>query len=171
MRVSERMLFTTRFRLCSASYAPTSRSRRREKICFLFCWEDRKGKIYSVIAFRIIAVQIRTHFWTKAMYCRKACCYLFSFLSKENKSKNKLCVLRGSAVRIVLSKTLSGSPFKPPFLVVVVDYLRATRVLKSNGCCFRIARHYLALKLNFWPPMVASYIKPPLACTNTAIPF
>ncbi len=23
-----------------------------------------------------------------------ACCYLFSFLSKENKSKNKLCVLR-----------------------------------------------------------------------------
>ena len=51
-----------------------------------------------------------------------ACCYLFSFLSKENKSKNKLCVLRGSAVGIVLSKTLSGSPFKPPFLGVVVDF-------------------------------------------------
>ncbi len=51
-----------------------------------------------------------------------ACCYLFSFLSKENKSKNKLCVLRGSAVRIVLSKTLSGSPFKPFFLGVVVDF-------------------------------------------------
>jgi len=28
---------------------------------------------------------------------------LFSFLSKENKSKNKLCDLRGSAVRIVLT--------------------------------------------------------------------
>ena len=58
----------------------------------------------------------------KGMYCRKACCYLFSFLSKENKSKNKLCVLRGSAVGIVLSKTLSGSPFKPPFLGVMVDW-------------------------------------------------
>jgi hypothetical protein len=53
-----------------------------------------------------------------------ACCYLFSFLSKENKSKNKLCVLRGSAVGIVLSKTLSGSPFKPPFLGVVVDFFQ-----------------------------------------------
>jgi hypothetical protein len=50
-----------------------------------------------------------------------ACCYLFSFLSKENKSKKKLCVLCASAVRIILSKTLLGSPFKPPFLGVVVD--------------------------------------------------
>ena len=49
------------------------------------------------------------------------CCYLFFFPSKENKSKIKLCVLSGSAVSIVLSKTLSGSPFKPPFLGVVVD--------------------------------------------------
>ena len=32
-----------------------------------------------------------------------ACCYLFSFLSKENKSKNKLCELCVSAVSIVLS--------------------------------------------------------------------
>ena len=47
----------------------------------------------------------------KGIYCRKACCYLFSFLSKENKLKNKLCVLCGSAVIIVLSKTLSRSPF------------------------------------------------------------
>lgn len=50
-----------------------------------------------------------------------ACCYLFSFVSKENKSKNKLCVLC-AAVRIILSKTLLGSPFKPPFLGVVVDF-------------------------------------------------
>jgi len=51
-----------------------------------------------------------------------ASCYLFSFLSKENKSKNNLCVLRASAVRIVFSKTLSGLPIKPPFLGVVVDF-------------------------------------------------
>ena len=38
-----------------------------------------------------------------------ACCYLFSFLSKENKSKNKLCVLRGSAVgRVVVDWIKSG---------------------------------------------------------------
>jgi len=49
---------------------------------------------------------------------------LFSFLSKENKSKNKLCVLCGSAVRIIFSKTLSGSPFKPPFLGVMVDFIK-----------------------------------------------
>ena len=53
-----------------------------------------------------------------------ACCYLFSFLSKENKSKSKLCVLRASAVRIVLSETLSGSPFKPSFLGVVIALMR-----------------------------------------------
>jgi len=49
-----------------------------------------------------------------------ACCYLFSFLSKENKSKTKLCVLCVSAVNSVLSKTLSGSPFKPFLRGVVV---------------------------------------------------
>jgi hypothetical protein len=31
-------------------------------------------------------------------------------------------VLCASAVRIILSKTLLGSPFKPPFLGVVVDF-------------------------------------------------
>ena len=59
-----------------------------------------------------------------------ACCYLFSFVlkvprfsagSKENKSNNKLCVLCAFAVKFILSKTLLGSPFKPPFLGVVVD--------------------------------------------------
>ena len=29
----------------------------------------------------------------------------------------------------------------------------------------------LALKLNFWPPMAASYIRPPMVCTNTAMPL
>ena len=52
------------------------------------------------------------------------CWYLFSFVlqvprfsagSKENKSKNRLCVLRASAVKIVFSKTISGLPFKPFF--------------------------------------------------------
>jgi len=52
----------------------------------------------------------------------KACSYLFSFLSKENKSMSKLCVLCASAVNIFLSKTLSGSSFKPPFLGVVIDW-------------------------------------------------
>jgi hypothetical protein len=37
------------------------------------------------------------------MYGRKVCCYLFSFLSKENKLKTKLSVLRAFAVRIVFS--------------------------------------------------------------------
>ncbi len=100
---------------------------RREKICFLFCWpqrnrlripqgrEARKEKIYSVMAGRIIAVYIRTRFLIKGPYCRKACCYLFSFFSKENKSKNRLCVLRDSEVRIVLSKTLLGLLSSHPF--------------------------------------------------------
>jgi hypothetical protein len=30
---------------------------------------------------------------------------------------------------------------------------------------------YLALKVNFCPPMAASYIKPPLVWTNTAMPL
>jgi len=50
---------------------------------------------------------------------------LFCFSASQRKAKKKnqkLCDLCGSAVRIVLSKTLSGSPFKPPFLGVVVDY-------------------------------------------------
>ena len=41
---------------------------RREKICFLFCWETRKEKIYTVMTVRIIAVHIRTRFWIKWLY-------------------------------------------------------------------------------------------------------
>jgi len=57
-----------------------------------------------------------------------ACRYLFSFLSKENKSNSKLCVLRASAVSAVLSKALSGSSFKPSFLGVAVEF-------RSNVLC------------------------------------
>jgi hypothetical protein len=31
--------------------------------------------------------------------------------------------------------------------------------------------YFLALKVNFWPPMATSYIKPPMVCTNTAMPL
>ena len=30
---------------------------------------------------------------------------------------------------------------------------------------------YFALKLNFWPPIAASYIKPPFVWTKTAMPL
>jgi len=43
--------------------------------------------------------------------------------SKENKSNSKLRVLGAFAVGNSLSKTLSGSPFKPPFSRVVVDFI------------------------------------------------
>ena len=50
--------------------------------------------------------------------------HMFSFLSKENKSNNNLCVpcvpLRWVLLLAGL-KTLSGSPLKSPFLGVVVD--------------------------------------------------
>jgi hypothetical protein len=34
-----------------------------------------------------------------------------------------------------------------------------------------MATIYFFLKLNFWPPMEASYIRPPLVTVNTAMPF
>jgi len=97
-----------------------SQSPQRKNV-FFSDERPEKKRSHSVMAVRIIAVYIRTCFWIKGMYHHKACCYLFSFLSKENKSKNKLCVLCASAVRIVFSKTLSGSPFKLPVLRVMVD--------------------------------------------------
>jgi hypothetical protein len=82
------------------------------------------------MAVKIIAGHRNNTIVNKMTVSGSACCYLFScvlqvplFLagSKENKLNGKLCVLCVSAVSIVLSKTLSGSPFKPPFLGVVVD--------------------------------------------------
>jgi hypothetical protein len=47
---------------------------------------------------------------------------VFVFLPLKGKQeKSKLSVLCVSAVNIIQAKTLSGSPFKPPFLGVVVD--------------------------------------------------
>jgi hypothetical protein len=40
---------------------------------------------------------------------------------KGKQEKSKLSVLCVSAVNIIQAKTLSGSPFKPPFSGVVVD--------------------------------------------------
>jgi len=37
------------------------------------------------------------------LFRRKACCDLFSCVSKENKSKTKLCVLGGSVVNSALT--------------------------------------------------------------------
>jgi len=46
---------------------------------------------------------------------------LFSTGSKENKKKVTLCSLSLAVDNNILIKTLLGSPFKPPFLGIVVD--------------------------------------------------
>jgi len=49
--------------------------------------------------------------------------FAFRRLSEKQNRKSFLCDLCASAVNSVLSKTLLGSQFKPPFLGVVVDLL------------------------------------------------
>ena len=45
------------------------------------------------------------------------------------------------------------------------------QILSSNSSPVCIQAYCFALKLNFWPPMAASYINPPLAWVKTAIPL
>ena len=47
---------------------------------------------------------------------------MFSFLSKENKKKVDSAFFASAVNNSIQTKTLSGSPFKPPFLGVVVDF-------------------------------------------------
>jgi len=68
--------------------------------------EGRKEKTYAIMIDKTISGYIITPIQIRWLCCRKAYCYLFSFPSKENKSKTKLCVLRVSAVNRVLSETL-----------------------------------------------------------------
>jgi len=51
--------------------------------------------------------------------------FAFRRLSEKQNRKSFLCDLCDSAVNSVLSKTLLGSQFKPPFLGVVVDSYHA----------------------------------------------
>jgi hypothetical protein len=63
-------------------------------------------------------------------------------------------------------------------VVAYLEFLGGFKICDSNGEGFEwfdfqdsMALSYLGLKLNFWPPIAASYIKPPFIYTNIAIPF
>ena len=100
-----------------------------------------KKRSYSVIAVMIVAAHIRTQ--VNNLLCRDRhaviCfpsslpCAMRSLLlwgQRKTNQKLNLCDLCGFAVNRVLSKTLLGSPFKPPFLGVV-EWGRKERVADS----------------------------------------
>jgi hypothetical protein len=65
---------------------------------------------------------------------------VFVFLPLKGKQeKSQLSVLCVSAVNIIQAKTLSGSPFKPPLLGVVVD----CHCERSNLNVFKMNEFYI----------------------------
>ncbi len=111
MRVSERMFF-----IPPSAGLETQSSQRMDIFSFLLRGQKRKdlprdgsedsGSVHKNTLVNEVLCRVR-----HVVIC---------FPSPQRKTNKK--VTSASAVRIVLSKTLLGSPFKPPFLGVVVDW-------------------------------------------------